>query len=573
MTFISPPTPLRVCAWSTLCKQLLARLQALIPLITDICRIAGTPGLSLGVLHHGQVVYQANVGFRNVEAELPTDNDTVYMIASLAKPLTAAMVGILVDEGKLDWTTQLQDVVPEFHRQDAAMNITVTDLLSHRTGLPSYDALWLLTDNKILLDRADAISILNYVPAAMPLRTEFVYNNMAYEALSQIIEKASGTDYASFLRDRILEPLGMSQTFHPHPPMDDANVAVPYTALRNATPFQIPQPLCDRNILLGPSGGIRSSVRDMLLLYKAFIDAARAEFGRFATTTVPQNPLKRMKYLWRGMISLSVPTLREYSYASGWFRAQLPAPPPLVYDDGPGINPLIGEGLPSRLALLHGGFFAGFTSWAAVFPETDSAVVVLSNSMPLADTTRLVGQLLIEELFGNTINKTQYIEYVKSTSERIGSYMSRIKSDLLRHKTVETPAYPLQAYVGTYYNAVGNVYIEICETPSGRLRMYFMGSASDGFDLKPYQHNSFFWWMSHDEMAQRSRYTTWPKEYYIIKFEHVDDGSGARGVFGSPINSLRWKHEFAIDDDGELFQKSDYEEMSGLYEQQQSLFG
>ena len=485
------------------------------------------------------------------------------------------MVGILVDQGKVEWTTQLQQVFPEFQRNDGATNITVADLLSHRTGLPSYDALWLVSDNQMPLGRSDAIKLLNYVPAFAPVRTEFLYNNMAYEALGAVIEKRSGNSYASFLHKHILEPLGLSQTFYTDIPLDDANLALPYIALANATPYQIPQPIHGKDVLIGPAGGIRSTVGDLLMFYKALIDAARAEV-ELTTTVGSRGPLRGLKHLWRGMISVWTSTLREYSYAAGWFRAELPAPPPLVWGDGPGMDPMIGHGLQSRLGLFHGGNIAGFTSWTAVFPETSSAVVVLSNSLPLADCVRLVGQLLIEELFGNTINASHYLEFAKSAAEQSASHMSHIKDDLLEHKTVDSPAYPLQAYVGKYYNAPGNCFVDIREVERDgerQLRVYFMGSSSsqranttekrhdedrDGFDLEPYQHNSFFWWMSHDELAQRARYTNWPKEYYIIEFDLSDREQGCVCSDAEPhIKCLRWKHEFSLPGPGELFRRID----------------
>lgn len=533
------------------------------PLIADICRIAGTPGLSFGVLHNGELIHQASVGLRNVDAQLPADDDTVYMIASLTKAFTAAMVGILVDDGKLDWTTQLQEVVPEFKRQDAAANITVADLLSHRTGLSPHDSLWLLSNNEILWDRAVAILTLQYVPAAAPLRTEFVYNNMGYEALGHVIEKASGSDYASFLRDRVLKPLGMNRTFYTNPSVHNPNLAVPYIALANATPFQIPQPVYGENVLMGAAGGIRTTVGDLLRLYNGLIDAAHNEIDRPAAAIRP-NPLKGLKHIWRGMISLPVSTVREYSYAAGWFRAQLPATPPKVFDDGPGANPMLGEGLPSRLGLFHGGNIPGFTSWAAIFPETSSAVVVLSNSLPLADTVRLVGQILVEELFGNTINATAYREYAKSASRRSASTMSAVKAELLQHKTVDTPIHPLEAYVGKYYNSIGSYFIEIRKTAAGGLRLLFMGSDSDGFDLEPYQHSSFFWWMPHDELARRARYTDRSKEYYIIEFDNSNDEEPPCTASMPRINSLWWKHESALQGKGERFSRRDHEATVGL---------
>lgn len=109
-----------------------------------------------------------------MDAQLRSDNDTIHLIASLTKAFTAAMVGMVVGVGKLNWTTQRHEVIPEFRREDAAANITVTDLLCHRTGLLSYDCLWLLSDNNMGLDRADAIPMLSYVPVAAPLRSEFI---------------------------------------------------------------------------------------------------------------------------------------------------------------------------------------------------------------------------------------------------------------------------------------------------------------------------------------------------------------------------------------------------------------
>ncbi len=539
---------------------LVGNLQALGSVITQICSISGTPGLSLGVLHNGEVIHQANFGFRDVDAQFRPNEDTSYVVGSLTKALTAAMVGILVHDGKLNWTTQLQEIIPNFQRpeKDPTINFTVTDLLSHRTGLPSYDALWLLSNNRIPLDRADAVPILGYVPVAAALRTEFIYNNMAYEVLGQVIEAVSGTNYSSFLQDRILNPLGMTRTFYTNSPINDDNTATPYATLENAAAFQLPLPLHGDNVMMGPAGGVRSSVHDMLLLYSAFIDAEKSQIDR-GESKIPLNPLKQLAHLWQGMINLPLAMVRENSYACGWLRMQLPAP--MGYGSGPGINPMLGEGLPSRLGLFHEGNIPGFTSFAAVFPETSSAVVVLSNSIALTDSVRLVGQLLIEELFNNTINATDYTHYAESTAREGASIMSNIKKELIRHKTADEPAHSLQTYVGRYYNSIGNFYIDIRES-GGILRVYFMGLDSDGFDLEPYQHNSFFWHISHNECAKLARYTAFPKDYYVIRFGQINENSHDSNEAG--INCLWWKHEFTVPDNGEVYRKKQFSDLQQI---------
>ncbi|KAL8741689.1 MAG: hypothetical protein Q9190_005729 [Brigantiaea leucoxantha] len=447
-----------------LTSRLVTRLEALRNIITQICSISGTPGLSLGVLHNGEIIHSANFGYRDIEAQLRPDENTVFVLGSLTKALTAAMVGILVDEGKLGWTTQLHDVIPQFQRpeNDPTINLTTTDLLSHRTGLPSYDALWLLSDNRIPLERSDAVPILGYVPTVVDFRSGFLYNNMAYEVLGQVIEKVADTRYSLFLKNRILEPLGMSRTAYTNSLIDDENTAKPYATLKDASAFKLPPPLSGENVMMGPAGGIRSSVHDMLILYRAFLDAGNSQIGQ-SKPKISRNPLKQLRHLWQGMVSFPLSTVRENSYASGWVRLQLPARMDLGADLG--ISPILGEGLSSRIALYHEGLIPGFSSFAALFPETSSAVVVLSNSIGLTDGPKLVGQLLIEELFNNTINASTYDHYTRSTARTGASQMSTIKKELRQGKTADRPTSPLRMYVGRYYNSLGNFY------PIGTIQM------------------------------------------------------------------------------------------------------
>lgn len=82
-------------------RSLLDRLQGLSLVIADICRISGTPGASNSILHHGEIIYTHNHGYRNVEAGIPPDEETIYHIVSLSKSFTAAAMGILVEEGRI----------------------------------------------------------------------------------------------------------------------------------------------------------------------------------------------------------------------------------------------------------------------------------------------------------------------------------------------------------------------------------------------------------------------------------------------------------------------------------------
>jgi len=97
---------------------LIERLQALTPIIKEISRISGTPGLSLDVLHHGKVVYTNNFGYKNVATKEAPDDDTLYYIASTSKAYTAAGIAILVGQRKLEWNTPVPKILPDFAHPD-----------------------------------------------------------------------------------------------------------------------------------------------------------------------------------------------------------------------------------------------------------------------------------------------------------------------------------------------------------------------------------------------------------------------------------------------------------------------
>lgn len=85
----------------------------------QICNISGTPGVSLGVLHHGEILHTAGYGFQDAERQVEPNVDTSFLICSMTKAITASMIGMVIEEEKLDFSTQLYQIFPEFHRNDA----------------------------------------------------------------------------------------------------------------------------------------------------------------------------------------------------------------------------------------------------------------------------------------------------------------------------------------------------------------------------------------------------------------------------------------------------------------------
>ncbi|UKZ71025.1 uncharacterized protein TrAtP1_011993 [Trichoderma atroviride] len=127
-------------------SDLPTRLDHLGPSISKLMKIGGTPGASIGVLYGDKPAYVVQYGVRDVEAALPIDHETVFTAGSLTKALTAAAMGILIDEGQATWDTLVKDVLPSFKSRDETLqnHVTLTDILSHRTGMSWADNLGLV---------------------------------------------------------------------------------------------------------------------------------------------------------------------------------------------------------------------------------------------------------------------------------------------------------------------------------------------------------------------------------------------------------------------------------------------
>ena len=140
------------------------KLENLEPIISKICEESSCSGLSLGVLHYGEVVHKANYGYRDVKAKTPPDSDTLHSINSMTKAMTAAAIGILVEDGLMRWDTPVHTILPEFGKNHGEVGkmITIVDLLSHRSGMISPDTFFFQDYNEILLQKGQEVKTFNY---------------------------------------------------------------------------------------------------------------------------------------------------------------------------------------------------------------------------------------------------------------------------------------------------------------------------------------------------------------------------------------------------------------------------
>ena len=216
------------------------------------------PGLAVAVVKDGEVVFSKGYGVRELGKPAVVDAHTLFAVGSTTKAMTAALIGMLVDEKKLSWDDPVAKHLPWFQLSDPYLTreITVRDLLTHRAGLGNADYLWYgqATEPREILRRV------RLLPPAYSLRSSFIYQNVMYAAAGAVIEAVTNQTWRDVIRTRLFEPLGMSETIATAATLaQQPNVAMPHDFIQEKL-RTIENASVDG---VAPAGSVWSSVHDM----------------------------------------------------------------------------------------------------------------------------------------------------------------------------------------------------------------------------------------------------------------------------------------------------------------------
>lgn len=242
-------------------------------------------GLAIAVVKDGKLVFAKGYGVRDLDAGGAVDEHTRFAIGSTTKAMTAAALGMLVDEGKLSWDDPVTKYLPWFQLQDpwVTREITVRDLLTHRAGLGNADFLWYQRD----ADPEEILKKLAMVEPAYSMRSSFIYQNLMYATAGQIVASVSGMPWADFVRTRIFQPIGMNETVASLAETEgQPNVASPHDRVDGQT-VRIENASVDP---VAPAGAVWSSVYDMSRWERFLLAGGVTEDGTrlLKATTVDQ---------------------------------------------------------------------------------------------------------------------------------------------------------------------------------------------------------------------------------------------------------------------------------------------
>ena len=355
--------------------------------VADLLANGAGPGIAIGIVEGGAVTLTRGYGRRELGRADPVTPGTVFEIGSTTKAFTAAALALLVDEGRLSWDDRVIDHLPKFRMHDpwVTREMTIRDLLTHRSGLgPNAGDLMVIPPNDFA--RSEMLAALRHFEPRSSFRTEFAYSNILYVAAGEVIESVSGMNWETFVKERLLEPAGMSRTLTVI--ADRGRLRDRAQAhLRLGPPVQGMGPLEvipeGRGIAqaIAPAGGIISSADDLVRWVQVQLGRGRLE-GRDGAIWDP----RRTAEMWSVVSPLPVrepsgpladAAPRFSGYALGWY-----------------VQDYQGEQV-----ILHAGGTFGFTSLVVLLPERDVGFVLLQNGTDMA-SLRALEFILLDHYLG-----------------------------------------------------------------------------------------------------------------------------------------------------------------------------
>ena len=376
------------------------------------------PGMAIGIVKDGKVIYAKGFGEKRLGSGELVDTNTIFSIASVSKNITAAALGILVDEGKINWDDKISKHIPWFQLKDpwVTQEITIRDALTHQVGLGRIlgNRLQFMT----VSSRDSVLYRMRYMELEKPFRSEFVYNNVMYSLAGQIIEYTDGRTWDTFLKERLFEPLEMNSTTTSITQLKTYdNQAYPHQEIEGKV-----VPIQRRNWdNAGPAGGVNASVNDLNKWMLMQLGVAGSYNGKTIISPQEMNEIHKPQIVHRPANAMA----GQSSYGFGW-----------------NISDYKG-----KRVLTHGGATDGFNTAMYLMPELDLGIIVLGNNFNSLGNA-VAYQVMDAYLGTKDVDWSEhYLSGYKKTFKRASEAREKIHQARVK-KT--KPSLDLDAYLGKY---------------------------------------------------------------------------------------------------------------------------
>ena len=311
-------------------------------------------GFAVAVVEKDKVIYSKGFGYRDYENKIPVTPNTLFAIGSCTKAFTSSLLGILNKDGKVDFDKPVRNYLPDlkFYNDELNNDVTLRDMMCHRTGLPRHDYSWYLfqTHSKdSLVQRVQSME-----PSA-GLREKWQYNNFMFLLQGVVTEKITGKSWEDNIREKIFQPLSMSSSDVSLSEWTKSNDAALGYDVKNDS---IIKKMDYYDIAaMAPAGSINSSVNDMSKWVITWINGGKYNGKEILPVSYINDAMSSQMVIGGGLPGKENPDIYFSNYGFGWFLASYRG----------------------HYRVEHGGNINGFSASTSFFPTDSIGVIVLCN--------------------------------------------------------------------------------------------------------------------------------------------------------------------------------------------------
>jgi CubicO group peptidase (beta-lactamase class C family) len=426
------------------------------------------PGIAVAVVKDGKIIHAKGYGVRSLNTQQKVDEHTLFGIASNSKAFTVAALGILIDEGKLDWNDKVTDIIPEFRMYNPYVteDFTIRDLLTHRSGLGLGAGDLMFWPDSNNFTKKDIIHNLRYLKQVSGFRTKYDYDNLMYIVAGEVVARVSGTSWENFIETHILQPLGMTETatsfknvknkinvIDPHAPVD-GKVQV----IRR-----------DWSEIANSAGGIYSNITDMSKWI--ILQMNDGKYGDGLEKKIFSEAVHEEMWTPQTIIPVHGPTpynTHFSAYGLGW-----------------GLSDVKGY-----LQATHTGGLAGIVTQVTLIPELKLGILVFTNQQSGAAFTSITNTIKDSYLGITGVDriKQNHDRVVKNETEA-AKITGDIWKDIEAEQKKNTASKDISLFTGTYTDKwFGDVVIY---AKNGKLWFQSKRSYLLNGEMFPYKGNTF----------------------------------------------------------------------------------
>ncbi len=379
-------------------------------------------GVGVAIVEKNQILYSKGLGYADLDNKVRADQNTLFAIGSCSKAFTSAILGNLSAENKLKFTDSPIQYIPELQFSKDYLNsqVTIQDLMSHRTGLPRHDFSWYMFPT---FSKDSLITRIKYMDPFTGIREQWYYNNFAFLIQGVIGERITGNSWSENVRSMFFEPLGMKRSNLSIAELNQSdNRSLGYSWDKDH------QEKLEYYKIAGmaPAGSINSSASEMANWVITWINDGKFNGKQIIPSAYRNDAISSHMVIAAGLPSKEVPDAHLANYGDGWFLSSYKG----------------------HYRVEHGGNIDGFSASTSFFPTDSIGIVVLVNQNGSAAPT-VIRNIIADRMLKE--NKTDWLETYTTQIKKQEEAMAKIsQQEDEGQKKGTNHSHSLLEYEGTY---------------------------------------------------------------------------------------------------------------------------